>query len=316
MARLPLVSPLDRALFLKAQPYFEGLAPNLLALLASHGEEEFFPAGSWIRRAGEAIDRVHFFGAGRLAVDHAFEGRRGTVEIEAPGAIGLSDHFAGTPVPPAVRAVVDTFCLSLATADFDQILEDHFALVHVIARASCDSAVASFKSQAAARSDESGFEEADEIDTPATLDLVQRLARARRAPFFKGTNLTLLAELIKLDEPERIAPGEAVWREGDPIERMCLILDGRFRTDGRFGTAHAGAGAVLGAWEIAATGPRFEGWIAEAPSRILSIERELFVDLLEDHFELAQTYLRRVSKQVARGVRARAGLTLGTESNR
>ncbi len=316
MARLPLVSPLDRALFLKAQPYFEGLAPNLLALLASHSEEAFFPAGAWIRRAGDPIEQIHFFGAGRLAVDHAFEGRRGSLEIEAPGAIGLADHFAGTPVPPAVRAVVDTFCLTLATADLDQILEDHFALVHTLARASCDSAVASFKSQAAARSDEIGFDDADGIDTPATLDLVQRLARARRAPFLKGTNLTLLAELIKLDEPERIAPGEAVWREGDPIERMCLVLDGRFRTDGRFGTAHAGAGAMLGAWEIAATGPRFEGWIAEVPSRILAIERELFVDLLEDHFELAQAYLRRLSEQVARGVRARARLALEAEPTR
>lgn len=315
MARLPLVSPLDRALFLKAQPYFEGLPPNLLALLASLGEEEFFPAGARIRRAGDPIDRVLFFGAGRLAVDHVFSDRPASVEIEAPGAIGLADHLAGTTVPPAARAVVDTFCISLTTDDLDQILEDHFALVHTIARASCDSAVATRKAQAAARTDEPGFDAEDALETPATLDLVQRLARARRAPFLKGTNLTLLAELIRLDEPERIAPGEAVWREGDPIDRMCLILDGRFRSEGRFGTARAAAGAMLGAWEIAATGPRFEGWVAELPSRILVIERELFIDLLEDHFELAQAYLRRVSEQVALGVRARARLALEAEAS-
>jgi CRP-like cAMP-binding protein len=316
MARLPLVSPLDRALFLKAQPYFEGLTPNLLALLASHGEEEFFPAGSWLRRAGDPIERIHFFGSGSLAIDHAFEGRRGSVEILPPGAIGLADHFARTPVPPAARATTDTLCLTLATADLDQILEDHFALVHTIARASCDSVVAARKSLASARSDEVGFDPEDGIDTPATLDLVQRLARARRAPFLKGTNLTLLAELIKLDEPERVAPGEALWREGDRIDRMTLILDGRFRTDGRYGTARAGAGAMLGAWEIAATGSRFEGWVAEVPSRVLSIERELFVDLLEDHFELAEAYLRRVSEQVALGVRAKARLALDAEQAR
>lgn len=316
MARLPLVSPLDRALFLKAQPYFEGLAPNLLALLASHGEEEFFPAGAWLRRAGDPIERIHFFGSGSLAIDHAFEGRRGSVEILPPGAIGLADHFARTPVPPAARATADTLCLTLATADLDQILEDHFALVHTIARASCDSVVDARKSLASARSDETGFDPEDGLDTPATLDLVQRLARARRAPFLKGTNLTLLAELIKLDEPERVAPGEALWREGDPIDRMTLILDGRFRTDGCYGTARAGAGAMLGAWEIAATGSRFEGWVAEIPSRVLSIERELFVDLLEDHFELAEAYLRRVSEQVALGVRAKARLALDAEQAR
>ncbi|MEZ4282074.1 MAG: cyclic nucleotide-binding domain-containing protein [Myxococcota bacterium] len=310
MARLPLVSPLDRALFLKAQPYFGGLPPNLLALLASHGEEAFFPAGSFIRRADDPIDTIHFFGSGRLAVEHVFEDGRAHFEIEPPGAIGLADHLARTPAPPAARALVDTFCLTLSTTDLDQILEDHFPLVHTIARASCDSIVEARKALAMARSDEPGFDAADRIDTPIVLDLVQRLARARRAPLLEGTNLTLLAELIRLDEPETIAPGEPVWSEGDPIDRMTLILDGRFRTNGRFGTAFAGAGAMLGGFEIAATGPRFEGWVAEVPSRILSIDRELFVDLLEDHFEFAQAYLRRLSEQVALGVRARARLSL------
>jgi CRP-like cAMP-binding protein len=249
---------------------------------------------------------VHFFGSGALAVEHTIEGRVARFEVTAPGAIGLADHFAQTPAPPAVRALVDTFCLTLSTADLDQILEDHFPLVHQFARASCDSVVDARKALAEVRADEPGFGASDLIDTPATLDLVQRLARARRAPFLRDTNLTLLAELIKLDEPERIASGQALWHEGDPIDRMALILDGRFRTDGRFGLAHAGAGATLGAWEIAATGSRFEGWVAEMPSRVLSIERELFVDLLEDHFEFGQAYLRRLSAEVALGIRARA----------
>lgn len=313
MARLPLVSPLDRALFLKAQPYFGGLPPNLLALLASHGEEAFFPAGSFIRRADDPIDTIHFFGSGCLAVEHVFESGTGRFEIPPPGAIGLADHLAKTPAPPAARALVDTFCLTLAAADLDQILEDHFALVHTISRASCDSVVEARKALAMARTDEPGFGADVTGETPAVLDLVQRLARARRAPLLEGTNLTLLAELIKLDEPERLAPGEALWSEGDVIDRMTLILDGRFRTNGRFGTAHAGPGAMLGGFEIAATGSRFEGWVAETPSRVLSIDRELFVDLLEDHFEFAQVYLRRLSQQVAQGVRARAKRALDEE---
>jgi len=184
--------------------------------------------------------------------------------------------------------------------------------VQQFARASGDSVVNLSKAQADSRFDEAGFEASDLIETPAQLDLVQRLSRARRAPFFKGTNLTLLAELIRLDEPERLAAGEILWSEGDPIDRMVLVLDGRFRTNGRHGVARAGAGATLGAWEIAATGPRFEGWTAEVPSRILSIERELFIDLLEDHFEFAQAFLRRLSEQIVRGIREHARRQLAT----
>jgi len=306
MARLPLVSPLDRALFLKAQPYLDGLPPNLLALLASNTEEVFFPAGARLRRTGDPIDTVHFFGGGAFLILPEIDGRTAALELSAPGVVGLADHLAQSPVPPAVRAAVDTFCLAISTADLDQILEDHFALVHQIARASCDSVVAARVAEADARGDEPGFEDALLIDTPAELDLVQRLARARRAPFLQGTNLTLLAELIKLDEPELVAEGEALWREGDPIDRMVLVLDGRFRTQGRAGVARAGAGATIGAFEIAATGPRVEGWVAELPSRVLSIQKELFIDLLEDHFELAQAYLRRLSEQVVAANRARA----------
>lgn len=306
MARLPLASPLDRALFLKSQPYFEGLSPNLLALLASHCEELVFPAGALARPANRPIESVLFFGSGRLALEYPDSGGRTSFEIAPPGAIGISDHLAASPTTPAVRALEETACLAFAAADLDQILEDHFPLVHQFARASGDTIVRVRQALADERSDEPGFDAADLIETPAQLDLVQRLARARRAPFFRGTNLTLLAELVKVEVPQLVEPGDFLWKAGDPIDRMVLVLDGRFRTDGAFGLARAGAGATIGAWEIAATGPRFEGWFAETPSRVLPIERELFVDLLEDHFEFAQAYLRHLSREVVAGIRARA----------
>lgn len=307
MARLPLVSPLDRALFLKAQPYLDGLPPNLLALLASHTEEVFFAKGERVRRHGDPIDTIHFFGTGAFEIlPELGEGRIGRFELTAPGVIGLVDHLAQTTRPPAVRAAVDTLCLAIGTDELDQILEDHFPLVHQIARANSDTIVRARMAERDERRDEPGFAQPELVDAPAELDLVQRLARARRAPFFQGTNLTLLAELIKLDEPDRIAKDEFLWRECDPIDRMALVLEGRFRSEGRHGVARAGAGATLGAWEITASGTHFEGWVAETCSRVAWIEKELFIDLLEDHFELSQLHLRRLSQEVVESIRRRA----------
>ena len=42
---LPLVSPLERAVFLRAQPYFDGLDPAVIAVLASHTREHRARAG-------------------------------------------------------------------------------------------------------------------------------------------------------------------------------------------------------------------------------------------------------------------------------
>ena len=38
-----------------------------------------------------------------------------------------------------------------------------------------------------------------------------------------------------------------------------------------------------------------------APSRVLPIRKDLFIDVLEDHFEFAQGYLQRVSQKILDG---------------
>ncbi len=301
MARLPLVSPLDRALFLKAQPYLDGLSPNVLAALASYSEERFYAAGALIRAQDTPIERILFLGSGEVEIIRPNERDSVGLRIQAPGCVGLAHHFASVAQPPAVYAVSDTLCLEIATIDFDQILEDHFALLLEIGRTSCEHAIANFKELRESRPPEAGFEVKDRHETPVRLDLVHRLARARNAPFLQGTNLTVLGELIRFADPRTIPTGTALWREGDAIDRMVLVLDGSFQTEGEFGRCHAPSGATLGAWEILAETSRFEGWVAQEPSRILSIHKDLFTDLLEDHFEFAETYMRRVAQKIVGG---------------
>jgi signal-transduction protein with cAMP-binding, CBS, and nucleotidyltransferase domain len=119
MARLPLVSPVERALFLKAQPYLEGLSSSVLAVLASYTEERFYPAGAVIREAFSPVERVVFLGSGAVEVAGPSDLPPQAVRIEAPGAIGLAHHFAGAESPPRIRAVVDTLSLELPTVDLD-----------------------------------------------------------------------------------------------------------------------------------------------------------------------------------------------------
>lgn len=301
--RLPLVSPLDRILFLKAQPYLRGQPPDVLTVLGSYTQEQTYRSRGLIRPGGQPVERICFLGEGRveLTMDDG-----GTKVVEAPGVIGLAHHFAGTKSAPEVRALEPTLCLELAVGDLDQILEDHFTLLHQFARRGGEEAVKALRALRHARPEERGFDEEDLDETPARLDLVHRLARARRAPLFHDINLTVLGQLLRPESPRVIREGDAIWKQGDRVEGMALVLDGRFRTDGPFDAGRARSGSTLGAWEVLGEGARQEGWIAETPSRVLWIARELFIDILEDHHEFAQAYLRRSSEVMIEGWQALA----------
>ena len=117
-------------------------------------------------------------------------------------------------------------------------------------------------------------------------------------PFFKRANLTVLGQLIRFEELARFQPGESLWKPGETVDSMALILDGRFRLrDGR-ARVDAPAGSVLGAYEILGREGRVEHWVAEQPSRVLFVRRELFIDLLEDHHDFAQSYLAKAGRTI------------------
>jgi CRP-like cAMP-binding protein len=220
------------------------------------------------------------------------------MRIEAPGAVGCAHHFAGSRLTPSVHALEDTLCLEISVEDLAQILEDHFPLLLQMARTSCEQAVLTTMALGDARPSEAGFEDEDRMETPVHLDLVHRLARAKRAPIFRDTNLTVLGELFRVNDPRLVAEGETLWATGDPVDQMAFVLDGCFRTDGSCGTSIASSGAMIGSWEILIETLRVESWIAERPSRILSIRKDLFIDLLEDHLEFAEAYLKRINQRV------------------
>ncbi len=291
MRRLPLVSPLDRMIFLRAQPYLEGVPSDVVSVLASFTEEEFHPAESWVRRSGKPVDRILFLAEGTVEVAR---GRAEPIVVEAPGAVGLVHYFAGVEDAPAVRATEDTLALSIDVVDLEAILEDHFPLLHRFATRGGEELTELLRVLGPARPDEVGFDTRSE--TPLELDLVHRLAAARRAPFLRGANLTMLGELIRFDDVELVEAGEAVWSPGDPVDRMALVMDGCFVSSDA--AARAPAGAVLGNWDVLSDGQRVDGWVASNPSRVLWIRRELFADLLEDHYELAVDYLQQQSQRI------------------
>ena len=295
MGRLPLVSPVDRAVFLKAQPYFSDLPSSAIATLAQYTEEHFFSAKESVYAAGVAPAHIYFLASGGVRTQ--YEGSS-PVDILSPGGIGLIEHLACSERPPAAWALEESLALSLDVDDFMQIVEDDFLLYMTLARNLAIAATQSLDDSTSTPLPEHGFPEEQLVETYATLDLVHRLSRAREAPFFEGTNLTVLTELLRFQEPHVHPQGATLWKEGSPVESMALVLDGTFVTtrDG-VETLHP-TGSMLGGWEIFTNQLRLETAHAATPARIIEIDRTLLADVLEDHFEFAVDYMSKLCRRV------------------
>ncbi len=295
MARLPLVSPLDRALFLKAQPYLEGLASTALAALAQYTEESFFARKQAVYTRGVPPDKIYFLASGGVRIQYA-TGQ--PFDVSSPGGIGLVEHLAQSQEPPSAWALEETLALCLDAGSFMQILEDDFALYMSIASSLARATMEALCGWGSKRPAERGFSEDRLKETFVTLDLVHRLAQAREAPFFRGSNLTVLTGLLRFQQPRTLRAGDLIFEEGGTVESIALILDGTFvMTIGGGETLNA-VGSILGGWEIFTRQARHETARAVTPARIIEIDRTLFTDVLEDHYEFAVDYLGKLSRRV------------------
>lgn len=293
MARLPLVSPLDRALFLKAQPYLEGLSSNAVAALAQYTGESFFARRQSVYVRGVPPRTIHFLASGRVRVRYP----SGTFDIEAPAGIGLVEYLVQSPEPPAAWALEDTLALCVDADTFMQIVEDDFVLYMSIARTLARATRAAAEGPLPGRPPEHGFSRRH-TTLAASSDLVHRLVAAREAPFFRDSNVTVLTGLLRFQPVRDLAPGEALYQRGAAVESMALLLEGSVTTETEEGGVVEPPGAMLGGWELLAGQPRSDTVRATTAARVVEIDRSLFTDVLEDHPEFAIDYLRKLSARV------------------
>jgi CRP-like cAMP-binding protein len=263
--------------------------------MAQYAEESFFAREQALYARGVRPSKIHFLASGGVRTQYAV----GPIsDVYSPGGIGLVEYLAQSEEPPAVWALEDTLALSLDASTFMQIIEDDFvlylSLAMNLARATMD-AQSGWGSKGPA---EQGFSEDGLRETFAILDLVHRLFRSREAPFFRGSNLTVLTQLLRFQEPRVLQAGEVLYQEGSAVESMALLLDGTFVTLSDGGETLHPAGSMLGGWEVFTQQPRGETARAVTPGRIIEIDRTLFADVLEDHFEFAIDYLSKLSRRL------------------
>jgi CRP-like cAMP-binding protein len=110
-----VLSIIDKVIFLKEVPFFQGMTVEQLRVLASVCEEEFFPAEARLFNEGDPGGSLYVVVSGRVGIEQekrkGFFARLDTVEAHA--YLGETDFFDDNCRTNSAIAIKDTLTLRL-----------------------------------------------------------------------------------------------------------------------------------------------------------------------------------------------------------
>jgi len=296
--RLPVVEPLERALFLRTSDLFRDLRGRELAVLARLMREEWLTRGTVLHETGQRIHELHIIVDGEVRCERTGRSAR---RVAPPEAIGLIELLA--QVETRSRAVVASNALALAidAAAFRELLEEHFGFFLQI-RAALGRQIRELRERLGA-DDEGAVEvvspapqlilpprtgEAAGLDASGQeLDLVHPLIWLHRTPHLGGFGAGVLAALVRERGEMRAAAGESPWQIGSEPRFLALLVRGRVRCNAPEREWRVESGALLGL-DAAFNGlPHAYGAQAESDVVVVRVDLATLLDLAEDHFHVA-----------------------------
>ncbi|MFC7404416.1 Crp/Fnr family transcriptional regulator [Georgenia alba] len=125
-------------------------------------------------------------------------------------------------------------------------------------------------------------------------------------PLFDALDEQDQAGLRSLMTETTLRRGETLFNEGDPGDRLYIIVDGKLKlghtaSDGRENLlAVLGPSELVGELTLFDPGPRSTTATAVAPSRLLTLEHSALMSFLETRPELAKHMLRALARRLRR----------------
>ena len=283
---LRLVSPIERALHLKRLTALRQLGPVELGTVAQRANEQFYRKGAKLSNAGEPVKSLHIILEGRVEV-HGPE--HGDTTLGQNEVLGLLSVLSRDERGLDAEALADTSTLELRADQLMDVFEDSFTILHSQMRELAlltlnerrQIADGTYLAPYAGQQPTSGDK----------FDLVERLLRARQG-ILAQSNLDALIELMSKAEEVEFESGTTLWKRGDPSGFIYSIITGRVRCTLEDGTRFfAGPGYPLGNLESQCDSERWYEAVTEEHVRALYNNTSVFIDILEQHFEMAIEFL-------------------------
>lgn len=293
MDRALFVGPLDRVLLLRTVPMLEELGPIQLAAIAQHARERFLTRGTSLRLGRDAAETIH------LVVDGELEMTRsdGTSRTLARGdAVGFLEMLSRSELALEVRAISDTTTLELDWDAQIDVCEEHFAVVMQYVAHLSGRILDALGERPAASQGPVQLLESQRFS--AALNLIERTLVLSGSGALSSGCLDALSELAHHVKEVRSGGGHELWAIDDPADHFLLIAAGCIRCGPAAGAFEHRAGTVVGLYESLCRRPRWHGARSESGTIALRIEIEPFIDILEDHFDLALDLLAALAREL------------------
>jgi CRP-like cAMP-binding protein len=299
--------PLDveRVLYLGSLPLFGNLPPHELALLAEYASEKRVKGGTVLHGRGEVVGSLYVVVEGNLALTRNGQKLGKAGPREAVGVLGL---LAGADEGIEVCTEGECVLLEIEGDAVRDVFEEHFSILDHAIGATCRM-VREARRQIPQDAGYPAPASTSSIRRRKDLDLVERILFLRSTLMMRHAPIRALAELAKVAEEMVIAPGEAIWHEGDDeVEWFLVLVSGTVTARTKAGqTFSFGATDAIGVLDALANQPRWYEATADQEIVALKIEAEGLEDVLEDHVEMGLELLSMLAGQ-AISASARASL--------
>ncbi len=300
------VGPLERALFLKSSPQFEGLPAGSVPSLAEMGVERRFRKGAGLLRAGEPAASFHLVVEGAITVVGAQDPQ--PIAVGPRETAGLLSLLARAPEGVEANAHEDALTLEFEGGAFRELLEDDMDLLLTLVRWLARRTLNARREIAAGSFLSPGIDLPP--GSPQGTDLVGRVLRMRRrGATFERTSLEGLVDFARRIEEVRIPAGTTIWSSGDASNTSYILFSGTVHCTTQWSLVpfRCGPGYPLGNLERLGEEPRWYTAVAETDVVAFRSDLDTFFDVLEDQPQMGRNVISSMASNLIRILREQAG---------
>ena len=279
----------QRFLFLRTVPGLAEVPPEVAQVVAANTRERFFAEGEHLYRAGAPAMQIQYVVRGECEI---IRNGRPVRRLGTRSVVGGVSALAGDELGYDCVALEDTVTLEISVEDSQEIFEDHFVLLKRVLRGTSREVLDSRRKLGTS----AGFGPvAEPIAFPdRPFDLVERMAFLRKTFSFGESEIDAIADLARDVQEVHLPKGEVLWNIGDRSTYFLLPLRGVVdcHAENPDQTFQLGPGDSVGAIDAMADERRW--FRAEVAEDLVAfrIDLELLLEVLEDHFTMAMSFLR------------------------